>query len=61
LPISEQDKHPEPKKFWYGADLKKLTIFDQSHASPLQLGTVVRFKDEQLAKCGSSPDAGLIV
>ncbi|GFZ47242.1 hypothetical protein JCM24511_04985 [Saitozyma sp. JCM 24511] len=50
LPISEQDSHPEPKKFWYGADLKKLTILDQTHASPVQLGTAVRFRDEDEAK-----------
>ena len=46
LPIAEQDQHPEPPKFWFGPELKKLTHFDAMLSHPPRLGKMVVFKDE---------------
>nr|XP_031861429.1 uncharacterized protein CI109_003033 [Kwoniella shandongensis]KAA5528501.1 hypothetical protein CI109_003033 [Kwoniella shandongensis] len=45
LPISEQDKHPEPKQYWFGEDVKKLTHFDALQSQPPVIGSTVRFRD----------------
>ncbi|KAK8844131.1 hypothetical protein IAR55_006925 [Kwoniella newhampshirensis] len=45
LPTAEQEKHPEPKQFWYGEDIKKLTRFDGIRMQPPGIGSILRFKD----------------
>jgi ubiquitin-conjugating enzyme E2 O len=46
LPISEHDSHPEPKKFWVGTEIEKLTHFEtMRHQSP-PLNTTVTFRHE---------------
>lgn len=46
LPISEHEKHPEPKKFWCGKELEKLTHFEGVNQVTPPLGTTVVFKKE---------------
>lgn len=47
LPISEHDKHPEPKKFWCGKELEKLTHFEGVNQLTPPLGTTVVFRKEE--------------
>ncbi|KIR52646.1 ubiquitin-conjugating enzyme E2 O [Cryptococcus gattii Ru294] len=46
LPPSEQEKFKEPEPFWYGEDLKKLSLFDTTHSQPPSIGSTVDFISE---------------
>ena len=46
LSVSEQEKHPEPTKNWYGPDMKLLTHYPGLRATTIGLGTCVQFVHE---------------
>ncbi|KIR35252.1 ubiquitin-conjugating enzyme E2 O [Cryptococcus deuterogattii MMRL2647] len=50
LPPSEQEKFKEPEPFWYGEDLKKLSLFDTTHSQPPSIGSTVNFISEDARK-----------
>lgn len=56
MPISEHDNHPEPKKFWCGADIEQLTHFEgMRHQSPPLNTTVIFRNPEDETKYGAKP------
>ncbi|ORY33042.1 hypothetical protein BCR39DRAFT_463825 [Naematelia encephala] len=47
LSPQEQEKHPEPKKFWFGEDIKKLTHFPIISTLPPAMWSTVVFKTSE--------------
>ncbi|KAL7421053.1 hypothetical protein Q5752_003937 [Cryptotrichosporon argae] len=47
LPVADQDKHPEPRKFWSGMDIEQLTLFDGMKGDAPPIGTAVIFRSEE--------------
>ncbi|WVN87953.1 uncharacterized protein L203_103150 [Cryptococcus depauperatus CBS 7841] len=43
----EQERCKEPEPFWFGENLKKLTIFSSIHSEPPSIGEVVNFIDQE--------------
>jgi ubiquitin-conjugating enzyme E2 O len=58
VPIAEQHLHPEPKRFWHGADVQKLAVYDSTLHSPPQLGASARFKNEAYERGAFEWDVG---
>ena len=52
LSREEQDKHPMPKRFWKGSELKDLAHFDMTRLGAPPMHTAVKFRswDDERSK-----------